>query len=92
MGVRRVSPAAVKNCPRCNHYIPSDDNPGAYPGARSRTDNKTEICSPCGQAEALEDFLGTGLMMQSEWVKNRGKVPPEYAGDLIEMRKAEALD
>jgi hypothetical protein len=43
-------------CPKCSGYIPSNENPGAYPGAISRVDNKTEICSACGVAEALGDF------------------------------------
>lgn len=43
-------------CPRCEGFIPNNDTPGKYPGAISRLDNKTEICSGCGQDEALEDF------------------------------------
>lgn len=43
-------------CPRCNGYIPNDAQPGAYPGAISRTDNLTEICSSCGTEEAMMDF------------------------------------
>jgi hypothetical protein len=43
-------------CPKCSGYIPSNENPGAYPGAISRADNKTEICSACGVAEAMADF------------------------------------
>jgi hypothetical protein len=40
-------------CPRCeSSFIPTNDNPGAYPGALSRTDDKTEICSECGTEEA----------------------------------------
>lgn len=40
-------------CPRCeSSFIPTNENPGAYPGALSRTDNKTEICSECGTEEA----------------------------------------
>lgn len=45
-------------CPRCKGYIPNDLNPGAYPGALSRLDNKTEICSDCGVEEAIMDFSG----------------------------------
>lgn len=45
-------------CPKCSGYIPNNENPGAYSGAISRRDNKTEICSACGTQEALEDFLG----------------------------------
>jgi hypothetical protein len=43
-------------CPKCDGYIPNNENPGAYPGAISRADNKTEICSDCGTQEALKDF------------------------------------
>ena len=44
-------------CPRCGGYIPNNDTPGMYPGALSRLDNETEICSECGVDEAMEDFL-----------------------------------
>lgn len=40
-------------CPRCGGFIPNSAEPGAYSGALSRLDNETEICSGCGQAEAL---------------------------------------
>jgi hypothetical protein len=43
-------------CPTCSGYIPNNDNIGAYAGAISRKDNKTEICSACGTREAMEDF------------------------------------
>ena len=43
-------------CPRCKNYIPNNESPGAWPGALSRRDNKTEVCSDCGVAEAMEDF------------------------------------
>lgn len=43
-------------CPRCKGFIPNNDAPGAYPGALSRLDNKTEICSDCGTEEALENY------------------------------------
>ena len=39
----------LKTCPRCKKTYTG------YP-AISRKDNKTEICSECGTAEALEDF------------------------------------
>lgn len=45
-----------KRCPLCEGWIPNNDMPGAYPGALSRRDNKTEICSECGTMEAIEDF------------------------------------
>lgn len=43
-------------CPSCGGYIPNNVYPGAYPGALSRRDNATEICSECGTLEALEDY------------------------------------
>lgn len=44
-------------CPRCKaSYIPNNLEPGAYPGALSRLDNETEICSSCGVEEAIEQF------------------------------------
>ena len=48
----------IKICPKCSGYIPNNKTPGAYAGAISRRDNKTEICSACGTMEALEDFFG----------------------------------
>jgi hypothetical protein len=44
-------------CPTCYGYIPNNERVGAYAGALSRTDNKTEICSLCGVREALADFI-----------------------------------
>ena len=44
---------AAKICPRCKNYIVG------YP-ALSRVDNKTEICSKCGNLEALEIFIKRG--------------------------------
>jgi hypothetical protein len=44
-------------CPTCDGYIPNNEKPGAYPGALSRIDNETEVCSACGTREALEMFF-----------------------------------
>ena len=38
-------------------FIPNNANPGAYPGALSRYDNATEICSSCGQAEGMSGLF-----------------------------------
>lgn len=57
-------------CPRCGHDIPNDAEPGAYPGAWSRTDRlgaradnpdgePLYVCSRCGLAEALRDWNDT---------------------------------
>ena len=40
-------------CPRCQGGVPSSENRGQYPGALSRLDNETYICSQCGQGEAM---------------------------------------
>ena len=61
-------------CPRCRGYIPSNDRPGAYPGAISRWDNETEICSTCGAEEAFEQ-LGQGIMHSRG--EHRGVTPPD---------------
>lgn len=47
----------IKNCPNCGEFIPNNEMPGAFPGAISRKDNKTEICSACGTNEALLDWI-----------------------------------
>jgi len=49
-------------CPRCLGYIPSNVFAGKYPGAISRIDNKTEICSDCGTEEAI-----VALIQRKEW-------------------------
>lgn len=51
-------------CPTCDGYIPNNANPGAYPGALSRKDNKTEVCSECGATEALEQFMTNQLEVE----------------------------
>lgn len=43
-------------CPRCKGGIPSDQHRGEYPGALSRFDNKTYVCSSCGMNEAMWQF------------------------------------
>jgi hypothetical protein len=55
-------------CPRCNdNFIPTNQQPGVYPGALSRADNKSEICSPCGEDEAMMDFSGGGCQPVAQW-------------------------
>lgn len=48
--------SAPHTCPRCGGGIPNNVHPGEYPGALSRYDNATEICSACGVAEAMWQF------------------------------------
>lgn len=52
--------AEVPRCPRCGGCIPNNAQPGAYPGALSRYDNETEICSSCGTDEAMWNFTRPG--------------------------------
>ena len=47
-----------KRCPRCSGWIPTNEHPGAYPGALSRLDDETEICSACGTDEAMLVWIG----------------------------------
>jgi hypothetical protein len=55
-------------CPRCNlNLIPTNDAPGAYPGAMSRADNETEVCSFCGYDEAVKQFFGGELQPKDTW-------------------------
>ena len=55
----QIELAAKYKCPKCDGFIPNDLHVGQYPGAISRRDNKTEICSPCGNREAFDDFFGS---------------------------------
>jgi predicted RNA-binding Zn-ribbon protein involved in translation (DUF1610 family) len=59
--------ATYTTCPRCGENTLRSDRP--VMNALSRTDNKTYVCSPCGTAEALEDFAsnGTNLRSQTNW-------------------------
>ena len=44
-------------CPRCGGGIPNNRAIGAYPGAVSRWDSATEVCSQCGMDEAFLQML-----------------------------------
>ena len=57
----------ISKCPRCqNQQIPNDEHAGMYPGALSRTDDETEICSSCGTDEAMEQWR-SALTPKSAW-------------------------
>lgn len=53
-------------CQRCGEIPHYEDAFHRGIGARSRTDNKSQICSDCGVDEAMEDFRGK-LTPKSEW-------------------------
>lgn len=58
-------------CPRCKYnWIPCNERPGEYPGAISRADNKTEICSQCGTDEALTQHFEGFVKPVEEWTLN----------------------
>jgi len=57
---------APNTCPRCLGGVPNEEMRGQYPGAQSRTDNLTEVCSNCGTMEAIEQMGGV-LRHQGEW-------------------------
>lgn len=46
-------------CPRCGIR----NLPPTYPGALSRADNATEICSPCGLIEAMQQWTTNGMLI-----------------------------
>ena len=52
------------NYPRCKREIET------YP-ALSRRDNKTNICSDCGTAEALEDYYGERWADKIYWKEEK---------------------
>lgn len=60
-------------CPRCvtHDWIPNNNQPGEYPGALSRADNKTEICSACGEDEAMKDAFEGGCEPVEAWPVER---------------------
>ena len=58
-------------CPRCLGIIEG------YP-ALSRTDDETEICSPCGQTEAMEGFIYKTIKTQDMWPTHEGFVKESY--------------
>lgn len=59
-------PAPGNVCPRCRGDVPEPGKKGEYSGAISRTDNKTEVCTPCGNHESEEDKRDK-LTPQTEW-------------------------
>jgi hypothetical protein len=65
-------------CPRCGHHIPDDVHVNEWEGAWSRTDHRTEICSPCGRVESWEERSGT-LTPQSAWPVEHQE-PPTVTG------------
>jgi hypothetical protein len=64
IGAFRKAPySEVVVCPRCN----KNNLPIGYPGALSRVDNETEICSPCGTDEGMRDWLDRFIPGTEQW-------------------------
>lgn len=53
-------PAKPRTCLRCMRRETNGT-------ATSRTDNATPLCTPCEQAESIEDMHGV-LMPQEDWI------------------------
>ena len=49
-------PSFAGPCPRCAGPVPNEMHKGQYPGALSRLDNETYVCSSCGSDEAMYQF------------------------------------
>lgn len=67
-------------CPRCGGLIPNDAQPGKYPGAISRWDNSTEVCSSCGTDEAMAQWhatMGHVMVREDERDPYRRATPAE---------------
>lgn len=54
-------------CPSCGSLLPD------YPGAVSRQDNKTEICSDCGMIEAFSDYAQSFKGPSAEYADSKQK-------------------
>lgn len=55
------SPKFAGPCPRCGGAVPNEAFKGEYPGALSRFDNQTYVCSDCGTSEAMFQFVNRGM-------------------------------
>jgi antirestriction protein len=78
-------------CERCLGLIPNNTTPGAYPGAISRTDDETEICSDCGTDEAYETFQKGNATEQSLWPYT-SRIPFGDEGKTLDTLVEEAMN
>ena len=83
-------------CPICDGAIPNNETPGAYPGALSRFDNETEVCSACGSAEAMtpmfseegKDLMVAGIQNDEwDWWKAGVLMGREPVDEMMEASK-----
>ena len=61
----------ITTCPRCGIKRMTK-----YP-ALSRLDNESHICSECGTAEAMDDFMRKPQLTHAEWFINTETEKPE---------------
>ena len=72
----REPPYNPEICPRCLGFLPI-----GYPGALSRVDNETEICSDCGTDEAIGQYLDGYLAPIEKWpVKKKSTLADLFGG------------
>lgn len=64
-------------CPRCTMRL----LPFGFPGALSRADNKTEICSECGSDEAMRQFAGYKLGGTDTWPIKKYPISHQFEGE-----------
>ena len=57
------------SCAICEGPIPNALNEGEYPGAVSRFGNQKELCSRCGEAEAMVPFHDIACKIQMRWAQ-----------------------
>lgn len=62
--------AKDNKCPRCGGLVPNSSMVGKYPGALSRVADY-EICSSCGEDEAMRDFAKQPPIGLGDWVINK---------------------
>lgn len=74
-------------CPRCEGYIPNNDNPGAYPGAVSRVDNATEVCSACGVEEAIVALVSIEFWPVTQWDNLKFDAASERKAERLELKR-----
>ena len=72
-----------KYCPRCGEHMPP------YLGALSRRDNKTYVCSRCGETEAVHD-AATGMYRGEKILASASPAVQQVAQPaVIEMNEKE---
>jgi hypothetical protein len=82
----------ASRCPRCTHWIPRDESPGEYPGAKSRVlvdgERVIEICAICGEDEGYEMVTFGKYTPVSEWpIEDWMEVTKDMERAIKDMKK-----